>query len=288
MNKKIIFKKMQGLGNDFILIDSQENPDLFTNKSFNLKPYELAKIANRNYGIGCDQILIIMPSSSKLANYDYLIYNQDGTSAGYCGNGARCVIRYIADKYQINLPITLNTNGRLSTGCITSTGQVTIHVGYPDFSPQASNFVKDKNEFNHYSYLIDKQLINFGIVSIGNPHAILSLDNLEQLNAIRPLARIAEAIGNSGLFIEGVNVSFFVIDSPKNIRMRTYERGAGFTLACGSGACATASFAIAQKYCGQNVNVLMPGGTLEIYWDMENEIKMTGDAAYVFEGIITL
>ncbi len=288
MNKKLVFKKMHGIGNDFVLIDSQENPDLFTERHFNLKPRELAKIANRNHGIGCDQILVITPASNKFANFDYLIYNQDGSSAGYCGNGARCVVKYLADRYHINTPITLNTHGRLSKGALTPKGQITINAGQPNFDPKASGCDKEISTYNSYSYLVGNQIVNFAIVSMGNPHAIISLANLKQLNTTSTLIKIAEAIQTSGLFAHGVNVSFFVVVSPEKIQMRTYERGVGFTLACGSGACATASFAIASKLCNQKIHVAMPGGSLQIHWDMISEIEMTGDAAYVFDGNMLL
>lgn len=288
MKKKLVFKKMQGIGNDFILIDRQENPKLFTDKCFNLKPNELAHIASRNYGIGCDQILVIGPTDNNFESFDYHIYNQDGSPAGFCGNGARCVIRYLADKHQLNSPITLNTNGRLSIGMVTPEKLVTINIGQPNFDPEASGYTKDRNQFNDYSILIGGQLVHFGIISMGNPHAVISLENLKQLNATATLKKIAEAIQNSGLFTNGVNVSFFVVLSPEKIQMRTYERGVGFTLACGSGACATASLAIAKKQCKSDVHIIMPGGSLHIHWDMATEIEMTGDANYVFEGSMPL
>lgn len=279
---------MQGIGNDFILIDSQENPDVFTNNCFNLKQTELARIADRKYGIGCDQILVITPPSNKSADYDYLIYNQDGSSAGYCGNGARCVIRYLADKYKITPPITLNTNGHISKGYFAAKSQITINMGKPNFDPRASGYKKEVNKYNDYSYLIGNQIINFGIISMGNPHVVINLSDPSWLNSDQYLQEIAEAIQNSGLFANGVNVNFFVVISPDELKMRTFERGVGFTLACGSGACATASFAISQKLCNTTVHISMPGGILQIYWDRTNEIEMTGDAAYVFDGNILL
>ncbi len=288
MKRKLIFKKMHGIGNDFIVIDSNDNQWLFTDGQFNLKPNELAKIANRNHGIGCDQILVIAPPSNKAANFDYLIYNQDGSSAEYCGNGARCVIRYLADKYQLDTPITLNTHNRLSTGSLIGRGHVTINVGVPNFNPEASGCNKEVNKYNDYSHLIGNQIVNFGIVSMGNPHAIVKLTNSRQLNATATLIKIAESIQTSGLFANGVNVSFFIVSTTEKIQMRTYERGAGFTLACGSGACATASFAIANKLCKPKVTVSMPGGSLQISWDLAHEIEMTGDAAYVFDGSMSL
>ncbi|MCC2624937.1 MAG: diaminopimelate epimerase [Burkholderiales bacterium] len=288
MKRKLIFKKMHGIGNDFIVIDSNDNQWLFADGQFNLKPNELAKIANRNRGIGCDQVLVIAPSSNKAANFDYLIYNQDGSSAEYCGNGARCVIRYLADKYKLDSPIILNTNNRLSTGSVFGRGHVTINAGVPNFDPKASGCDKEINKYNDYSYLVGNQIINFGIVSMGNPHAIVKLANSRQLHATATLVKIAEAIQASGLFANGVNVSFFLISTPEKIQMRTYERGAGFTLACGSGACATASFAIANKLCKPKVTVSMPGGSLQISWDLAHEIEMAGDAAYVFDGSMIL
>lgn len=288
MSRRLIFKKMQGIGNDFVLIDSQENPGLFTNNLLNLNSNELAAIASRHYGIGCDQILIVTKTSNESADFDYLIYNQDGSTAGYCGNGARCVIRYLADKYHINPPITLNTNGRLSTGYFAANKQITINMGRPNFDPKASGYEKDVNEYNDYSYLIGSQVINFGIVSMGNPHAIINLSHIDGLASNEQLIKIAQSIQNSGLFANGVNINFFVVISPEELQMRTYERGVGFTLACGSGACAAASFAIAQSLCSTNVCISMPGGILNIHWDKVNEIEMTGDAAYVFDGTISL
>jgi diaminopimelate epimerase len=288
MSRKLVFKKMQGIGNDFILIDSQENPALFTNNRFNLKSSELARIADRNFGIGCDQILVVTPPSNKFADFDYLIYNQDGSCAGYCGNGARCVIRYLADKYHANEPITLNTHGRISKGYFAPKGQITINMGQPNFNPEASGYTNDTNKYNDYSYLVGNQIVNFGIVSMGNPHAVIKLNSSDDFNNLEHLVEIAHAIQNSGLFINGVNVNFFVVTAPDKIKLRTYERGVGFTLACGSGACATASYAISQKLCNSDIHIIMPGGSLHIRWDNIKEIEMTGDAAYVFDGSINL
>lgn len=288
MNRELIFKKMQGIGNDFVLIDSLNNMALFTNGRFNLKPDELAKIAQRNRGIGCDQILVIAPTSNPLADFDYLIYNQDGSCAKYCGNGARCVIRYLADTRHISAPITLNTNGRLSHGQLGGKDQVIVSMGQPNFDPKASGYTQETMADNNYSYLFGAERVNFGIVSMGNPHAVIQLVNLAQLGQTEHLGKIAGAIQSSRLFTHGVNISFFVVNAIGAIEMLTYERGCGFTLACGSGACATASFAIAKHLCQPEVCVTMPGGSLHIYWNSIEEMQMTGDASYVFDGSMLL
>lgn len=279
---------MHGLGNDFVLIDSQNNPELYINGKVNLTKKELALLANRNYGIGCDQILFIEPASNDKANFDYLIYNQDGSKALYCGNGARCVVSYLANTYQLANPIILNTHGKISYGSPTETGQITISMGQPDFNPINSGYTAEANQYGNYSFLFGNNLIPFGIVSMGNPHAIIALNSQSQLSETEKLTQIAKALQNSKLFTDSVNVSFFFIDKNNAIRLRTYERGAGFTLSCGTGACATAIFAMINKLCDNHILVHTAGGSLQIKWDRGHEVEMTGDATDVFDGIISI
>lgn len=276
---------MHGLGNDFVILDTKLNPKLFNDKNqFTLTKSQIAHIANRHSGIGCDQLLIIKQSNLTEYQFDYFIYNSDGSEALYCGNGARCVIKYIQQNYQY-FTISLNTNGNITNGIVKSDGMVTISIKSPEFDPVKSGYKLSKKISDSYQ----AGEICFGIVSIGNPHAIIRLELENQLHQLSKLEKIALRLQHSDVFSDSVNVSFFVINNSKHLQMLTYERGCGFTRACGSGACAVASYAIKNKWVSNNnLRISQTGGDVYISWDMGHELVMTGDAIFVFEGTINL
>lgn len=299
--KKTTFTKMHGLGNDFVLIDAINTPITLTTE-------QIKMLADRKYGVGCDQVLLIeaattnnneQPTTSNInvikADFNYRIFNCDGTEVEHCGNGARCVIEYLLNKTarhyydtsnQNNI-IYLQTKNHIISGYKNNIG-ICISMGNPEFTPTAIPFNHSLNLNNIYNIQIHSKKINFGVVSIGNPHAIIELNNIALFDHRDYLANIAKTLQQSDLFPNSVNVNFFVKHDQNTISLLTYERGVGFTLACGTGATATACYGILQGYLDNNVTVKNPGGKLSIFWDKNNEAILTGPALTVFEGTICL
>lgn len=271
---------MHGLGNDFIVINNLVNQYQFKSEQF-------AFMANRKFGIGCDQILIIDKPTDNSSDFYYKIYNADGSIAGQCGNGARCFIRYVHEHKLTNkLEIKLQTLDRVIIGKMLENNQVVVDMGIPLFTPSQIPLIN--NEENIYSCIINGVEVKFYSLSMGNPHAIIEVNNVMDLHDDVKLEDIAKFLQNSlTLFPKSVNVNFIhVIDNGK-IQMRTYERGCGFTLACGTGACASAAAMIRENKVDSIVHMIMPGGELKISWFGE-ELYMQGDATHVFDGEIVL
>lgn len=273
---------MHGLGNDFIVLD-------FSQKQMALTTSQIKFLADRKYGIGCDQVLLIEKSNNEIADFIYRIFNADGSEAGHCGNGARCVIQYlsshnISKKKNIRLSITK----QIIIGHLNPNGSITITMDAPQFEPHAIPFRHIQIKNNCYRLHIRDEIIECGVASVGNPHVMLKLSDMEKLNNTPHLTHIAQIIQKSNYFPEGVNVNFYVVVSEKHLHLRTFERGCGFTQACGTGASATACYAIQQQQTQNNTRVEMPGGSLHIEWDGANQIKMTGPATEVFRGQVKL
>ena len=267
---------MQGLGNDFVLLDCR-------GKTFDLTTAELQFLADRKFGVGCDQILVIEDPLDNGYDFIYRIFNADGSEAGHCGNGARCVIQYLWDKVNKS-QIVLRIQKQNITGRRNGDGTITVNMGSPAFNPSDLPFLHAITSNNRYELNLDAIKINFGICSVGNPHVLIRLNILQELENDSKLSKIGKLLQESALFPESVNVNFYTVISPSQIKLRTYERGCGFTLACGTGATATASYAILQNEVNNNVALEMPGGKLNIAWDGVNEILMTGAAVLVFDG----
>ncbi|MFN7094407.1 MAG: diaminopimelate epimerase [Burkholderiales bacterium] len=282
---KIYFNKMHGLGNDFILIDTLAQP-------LSLTAAQIQFICNRKLGIGADQLLLIEQSSSSKADYNYRIFNQDGNEVEQCGNGARCAISYLYSHYSLtHNAIRLQTKNRIIVGSIDSNHHITISMGNPKFAPTDLPFSHPQHLDNQYQMVIAGKLATFGIASVGNPHVIIQLAALEELANSSDLATIAKSIQRSSYFPEGVNVNFYWPQDRNTIYLYTYERGCGFTLACGTGACATVCYGISRQLLTSSVCVKMPGGSLNITWDNtkpDAQILMTGPATQVFQGQIEL
>lgn len=278
---KIKFSKMHGLGNDFVVIDNRE-------VQHNFHADEIKFLADRRFGVGCDQVLLIdcVQISHMGADYVYRIYNADGSEAGQCGNGARCVVKYLSE-YVINSKseIKLLVNNKIINGKYISSEQVVVSMGYPSFNPQDVGL--DREEQVVYSCQIGYDIIDFGIVSVGNPHAIIEL-TAEQLANFEYMENIATTLQQSSMFANSVNVNFVQISAKNKLNLITYERGAGFTLACGSGACASAAYLIKNQRVDNELIVSMRGGELKINYVVGEELYMTGPAAHVFDGVVEL
>jgi len=270
---RLNFTKMQGLGNDFIVIDN-------LNGVFNENSINIPKLANRHTGIGFDQLLIVESSETPGIDFKYRIFNADGQEVQQCGNGARCFALYVFEK-KLTKKRRLNVetlNGVIELNIIDDSS-VTVNMGEPEFTPSKipANF-----DNRHKKYSIND--IEMGILSMGNPHAVILANNIANLE----IDKKAEDIQNSGYFPEGVNVGFMQINSVSNISLRVFERGVGETQACGTGACAAVVFGVENDLLNNKVRVSLPGGDLDINYEKGSKVFMTGPAVFVFEGSVEI
>ena len=272
------FSKMHGLGNDFIVIDA-------INQSVSLDAELVRQLADRHRGIGCDQLLIVEPAQHTDSEFFYRIYNADGSEVEQCGNGARCFARFVRDKgLTKNNTILVDTaSGRISLQ-IETNDEVTVNMGRPRFAPSDIPLRRDTVE-DEYSLNIDDELVTFGAVSMGNPHAVLLVDDIDDA----PVNTLGPQLESHPDFPKRVNVGFAQVINEDQIRLRVYERGAGETEACGSGACAAMVVARQQGLVNDKVDVDLHGGTLQISWAGDDTpVWMTGPATHVFDGQIEI
>ncbi len=272
--KKIPFTKMHGLGNDFVVINNiAKNIELLTE--------DIQLIANRNYGIGCDQVLILEAAPFPTVDFGYTIYNADGSTSGQCGNGARCLAKFIqlkklSDKKQL-MVATKNTIMELIQ---LPDGNVKVNMGTPNFLASSLPLILPQEE--KYSISILGHDVSFYAVSMGNPHALILVeDGNEKL-----LHEWGHALNTHTAFPEGVNVGLMKVSDRRHIKLRVFERGVGETLACGSGACAAMVIARRHQWVEDTVDVALPGGHLTIEWlgGDADPVWMTGSATVVSEG----
>jgi diaminopimelate epimerase len=278
--KKVSFTKMEGLGNDYVYIDSTEEDIRLTSK-------EIAHISNRNFGVGSDGVIFIR--KSPLADFKMDMYNSDGSYSEMCGNGIRCVGKYIYDKgltTKLN-PIIETGKGLLELSLFLEQGRVNmvrVNMGNPILKPaQIPVNVPEADSFTH-TIQADGYTLDFIPVSMGNPHAVIFVDNADAF----PVETIGPIIENHPLFPKRVNVEFVSKIGENHFFQRTWERGAGETLACGTGACAVAVAANLQGEAGKQVQIDLKGGTLNIEWSSTGDIFMTGPAKFTFEGELYL
>ncbi|WNC71956.1 diaminopimelate epimerase [Thalassotalea psychrophila] len=272
------FSKMHGLGNDFLMLDNVTQNIYLSNE-------QIRKLADRNFGVGFDQLLVVEPPYDPELDFHYRIYNADGSEVSQCGNGARCFARFVKMKGLTNKnKIKVTTTSGKMTLHIERDGQVTVTMPVPDFEPKKIPFTAQKVE-GTYILRADEETVLCGAVSMGNPHCVLTVDSV----ADAPVAILGKALAEHERFPEGANVSFMEVVSPKYVKLRVYERGAAETLACGSGACGAVVVGITQNKLANNVTVELPGGKLKIYWKGPGHpVKMTGPADHVFDGQLYL
>lgn len=272
------FTKMHGLGNDFVVIDG-------VSQNVHLDRQQIQYIANRNFGVGCDQLLIIEPPPQPDIDFNYRIYNANGEEVEQCGNGARCLGKYVSDK-----KLTGKRNIRIST-CnallhieMLSANSVRVDMGQPKFSPSEIPLKADKQQLTH-TIEHSKGSSEITAVSMGNPHAVIVVDDIN--NA--PVETVGPILESHPDFPNKVNVGFMQILSPNSIKLRVFERGVGETKACGTGACAAV---VAGRLLGlleNHVEAHLLGGALNIEYAGENSsVFMTGDAVKVFDGKLKL
>jgi diaminopimelate epimerase len=275
---KINFTKMHGLGNDFVVIDA-------IRQQISLDPQQIRFIADRHFGVGCDQLLLVEKAIDSNADFRYRIFNGDGSEVGQCGNGARCFARFVRDKELSDKDeILVDTDAGQLLLRFDHDNLITVNMGIPRHTP-AQIPLQAKEESKNYSLEVEAVERTFGAVSMGNPHAVIQV---HEINGA-PVNELGPALENHPFFPERANIGFMQIIDRRHILLRVYERGAGETLACGSGACAAAVIGIEQNLLDPEVTVELPGGKLKINWQGRGRpVLMTGPAVAVFDGKITI
>ena len=273
----IEFTKMHGLGNDFVVIDA-------LTQQIDLTKAQIIAMADRHFGIGCDQLLLVEKPTSAQAEFRYRIFNADGGEVEQCGNGARCFALFVRQQ-----GLTKNTEIMVETasGLIelkVKGEQVTVNMGVPDFEPANLPFLAEKAA-ESYDLMVNGTEYAIGAVSMGNPHAVMQVDDLDAID----IERLGSAIESHELFPNRVNAGFMQIINRQEIRLRVYERGVGETQACGTGACAAVAVGRQAGLLDETVTVHLSGGKLSIQWPGEGcELLMTGPASSVFDGKINI
>lgn len=275
---KIAFTKMEALGNDFIVINA-------LTKKIDLNQSLIKKLADRHFGIGADQILIITPAKNKKTDFHYRIFNaNDGGEAEQCINGVRCIGKYLYEnKLTIKKNVHLSCLAGITHVHLEPDGEVTAAIGIPSTLPQKIPFIA-KKETPHYQLKLPAKTVTIGAINVGNPHAVLVVDSI----AKAPM-NLSPLIAKHHNFPEGANVNFMEIVASNHIKLRTYERGAGETLACGSGAAAAVTLGILWKLLDKTVTVTLPFGHLTVTWKtLKSEILIKGNTKQVFNGIFKI
>ncbi len=275
---RLKFTKMHGLGNDFMVID-------LVTQHYSLDEKTVRQLADRNFGIGFDQLLVVEPPTSPDVDFTYRIFNADGSEVEQCGNGARCFARFVYDKRLTNKSeIKVSTCSGNITLNLQSNKEVTVDMGAPILTPAEVPFEADAFDAE-YKIEVNNQTHQIGAVSMGNPHGVLIVDSTKTAD-VETLGPLLE---NHPRFPQRVNVGFMEIINRHEVNLRVYERGAGETLACGTGACAAVASGQLRGLLDPGVKVNLPGGSLFIEWQGEgNSVMMTGPATRVFEGQIYL
>lgn len=279
---RIDFAKMHGLGNDFIVFDAPPGgPPSST---------VLSRLADRRTGIGFDQALVLEPPHRAGSSLSYRIFNADGGEVEQCGNGARCVaaLWQRRGRAPAGEPIVMDSAGGAVRARVLAPDLVSVEMGVPNFDPRSLPFVADGNAGNDaqlYALELPGETVRIGLVSLGNPHAVLLVDSVETA----PVERLGPLIERHPRFPRRVNVGFLEIVDRARVRLRVYERGVGETLACGTGACAAVAFARRQGLIDRDVSVRARGGELRVNWDgPEEPIWLTGPAEFAFEGSVEI
>ena len=278
----IKFNKMHGLGNDFMVVD------LVTQHAY-LTPMQIRHLADRNFGVGFDQLLLVEVPTQTDVDFKYRIFNSDGSEVENCGNGARCFARFVYEQKLIgrrNIRVeTANGNMELE---LTADNDVIVNMGPPVLAPAAVPFTpesSDKEQAASYKIAVEgHSTIELGAVSMGNPHAVMLVDDVETA-AVETLGPLVEAHSS---FPQKVNAGFMQVVNRNHIKLRVFERGVGETKACGTGACGAVVSGILRGLLDNKVQVDLPGGSLTIEWDGKGDVIMTGPTSNVFEGRVNV
>ncbi len=272
------FTKMHGAGNDFVVID------LITQR-YRPRTEDIKRLADRHFGIGCDQVLLVETPDSPEVDFRYRIFNADGSEVENCGNGARCFARFVRDKHLTGKrTIRVQTAGGVLELRLRDKHRVEVDMGAPVFEPACIPLLADHQALT-YTLQVEGQELEIGALSMGNPHAVLRVEDVDSA----PVATLGPAIEHHPRFPKRTNAGFMQVLSAEEIRLRVHERGAGETLACGTGACAAAVYGMMRGWLQDTVTVHLPGGKLEISWPGPGRpVTMTGPTAVVFEGSIRM
>nr|WP_086939217.1 diaminopimelate epimerase [Thaumasiovibrio occultus] len=275
---QVQFSKMHGLGNDFAVVDCVTQNVFFS-------PDAVRRLADRHRGIGFDQLLVVEPPYDPESDFHYRIFNADGSEVEQCGNGARCFARFVRLKGLTNkYTIGVTTKSGKMVLKVESDSQITVNMGVPQFEPSKIPFKANSRE-KTYLLRLDDSTLFCGAVSMGNPHCVTIVDDINTA----PVEEIGPLVESHERFPERVNAGFMQVISRSEVKLRVYERGAGETQACGSGACAAVAVGIEQGLLDSEVKVHLPGGALKIRWAGEDKpLYMTGPAEHVFDGQFTL
>jgi diaminopimelate epimerase len=275
---KVRFTKMQGVGNDFVVLDA-------INQTLRLDPPSVRKLADRHFGVGCDQVLAIERPRSPGTDFYYRIFNADGAEVQHCGNGARCFLRYVRDKGLTDkTQIRVETLSGVIVPRLEADGEVTVDMGAPELEPEKIPFVADQRALT-YRIEVDGKPVEISALSMGNPHAVQVVADVEAA----PVLTQGPLIERHARFPERVNAGYLQVVDRHHIKLRVYERGAGETLACGTGACAAVAAGMSRGLLDSPVRVTTHGGDLRIAWGGGREpVLMTGPAVTVFEGEIEI
>lgn len=290
---RIPFTKMQGAGNDFVVLDE-------TRGRFHLSAAHYRRLGDRHFGVGADQILTVRPSPSPGVDFEYVIHNADGDEVEQCGNGARCFARFVRDRGLTDQDsITVQTKSSVIQPRLTADGRVTVDMGAPIFDDPLVPFdpsgllPQSLGEWHTWPLALGSEpgdaalpsSVNVAVVSMGNPHAVQLVANVDAA----PVATVGPLVERHARFPRRVNAGFMQVQDRAHVRLRVYERGAGETLACGSGACAAVVAGIRLGLLDARVDVQTRGGLLTIEWaGLGSPVMMTGPATTVFEGVIEL
>lgn len=275
---RLRFSKMHGLGNDFVVIDG-------VSQSVRLTPEKIRYLADRNFGVGCDQVLLVETPQRPDVDFRYRIFNCDGSEVENCGNGARCFAVFVRERKLTGKNIIkVETAGGLIELRVQQDEQVSVDMGVPRLEPAEIPFVADERA-RTYPLEVAGQTYEISAVSMGNPHAVLVVDNVKTA----PVEELGPLIENHARFPARVNAGFLQVVSRNEINLRVFERGAGETLACGTGACGAVVAGRLRGLLDEKVKVNLPGGSLSIQWAGEGHpVIMTGPAVTVFHGQIKI
>ena len=271
------FSKMHGLGNDFIVINAIE-------QAVTLSESQIRFLADRRFGVGCDQVLLVEEPQSAEADFRYRIFNADGGEVAQCGNGARCFARFVRNHGLSDKDtIAVETASGLIYPTLQADGSVTVDMGKPVFVPSQIPFTAEEQANTYMLALPEHGKVEISALSMGNPHAVMLVDDVDSA----PVAEIGPLVEAHERFPERVNAGFMQLLDAGHIRLRVFERGSGETFACGTGACAAVVSGIHRGLLSTEVSVALPGGQLQISWpDEQSSVWMTGPAEQVFDGEI--
>ena len=274
---RIRFAKMQGQGNDFVVLDG-------VRQRIALTPESVRALADRHFGIGCDQVLVVERAADPANDFRYRIWNADGGEVEQCGNGARCFARFVLDEgLTAKREIRVETASGVIAPRVEDSGQVTVDMGAPRFEPREVPFVAERMQPT-YPLTVAGVAIDASVLSLGNPHAVQVVEDVDRA----PVTTQGPLIEHHRAFPNRVNAGYMEVLSRGHVKLRVWERGAGETLACGTGACAAVVAGIRRGLLDETVRVTTRGGDLVIRWPGKTNaaapVMMTGDAVRVFDG----